>query len=637
MKYKDFVLDQFQEDAIHAIEHNHSVVVSAATGTGKTLTADYIIDKSIKDQKRVIYTAPIKALSNQKYRDFIHTYGEDKIGILTGDVVINENAPILIMTTEIYRNMLLEGSMIEHLSYVIFDEIHYMNDPERGTVWEESIIFSPPSVRFLCLSATIPNAHTFASWIKEIKGHEVEVVTNPKRAVPLKHLFFTNEDGICEPKKLRQIIEMELSAERMEFGRKKKGKFSFKDHKGPNQILLVRNLIEKDHLPCIFFSFSRSLCRSYAIHSENKFDFTSPKEKGEIGSIFRSIIPNEIRHMKSMQEIRRLVNKGIGIHHAGLLPKAKELVEVLFGKGLIKVLYATETFAVGINMPARSVVFNSLRKFDGRTFRNLYTKEYFQIAGRAGRRGIDHEGFVYAMIDKKLDDIYKIIRITEGDSEPILSQFSISVNMVLNMMDLYSDDKIEEILRQNFGYFVKKREDSRQIRINRSFNNVVRKLEKLNYIQNRTLTAKGKIAARIYSNELLITELIFTGAFNNLNEIEINVLIGSIVYEGRRQDRFKARNNFKPVDVDMNNPVIQKELNISSMKKIDWVVRLWCHGETLDKTLEKSNWQEGDIIRFFRQIIDRLQQIKNADPQFKEKMNQCIDLIDKDVVKVDFS
>jgi superfamily II RNA helicase len=636
MKYKNFTLDKFQEDAIHAIENNHSVVVSAATGTGKTLTADYIIDKAIKENKRVIYTAPIKALSNQKFRDFKEQYGEDKIGILTGDLVINDKAPILIMTTEIYRNMLLEHSIMPDLAYVIFDEIHYMNDPERGTVWEESIIFSPKSIRFLCLSATIPNADKFASWISHIKEHEVVVVSNHKRAVPLKHEFFTDEEGIIDPQKLKKIMQMEKDARNLE-RRQRKGRKPFVKPMMPDQIALVKQLKKLDYLPNIFFSFSRKLCRDYAVQCEKKLDFTTTQEKTEIGSIFRNIVPSQFRHLKSIQNIRRLTSKGIGIHNAAMLPHAKEYVEVLFAKGLIKVLYATETFAVGINMPARSVCFSSLRKYDGRTFRNIHTKEYYQMAGRAGRRGLDKEGYVFAMIDKAKDDIYKIIELTRGDSEPIISQFSISPNMVLNLVDKYPKDQIEGLLKQNFGYFIKKTENDKQVRIMRSYNNVYRKLKKLNFIDEEdNLTGKGKFASHIYADEILITELLFSGAFNNLSEVEINVLIGTIVYEPRRSDKFKSRKNYKPVKVDMSNKIIQKELNIEDMKNIDWIVRLWSSGADLDSIMEKTSWEEGDIIRFFRQIIDRLGQVRQAESVLTDKLSDCIKLIDRDVVSVLF-
>jgi len=210
IKFHNFDLDKFQIEAIHAIEQNRSVVVSAATGTGKTLIADYVIDKFLKQGKNVIYTAPIKALSNQKYRDFKNQYGEDKVGILTGDITINPRAELKIMTTEIYRNMLLSRDPdTDNIAYVIFDEIHYLGDIERGTVWEESIIFSKPKTRFLCLSATIPNARQFANWVEFIKKHTVDVVIEKKRAVPLKHLFYDDEKGFATLKEIEDYKQLD--------------------------------------------------------------------------------------------------------------------------------------------------------------------------------------------------------------------------------------------------------------------------------------------------------------------------------------------------------------------------------------------------------------------------------------------
>src|SRR3989338_2692468 len=205
MKFKDFTLDKFQEDAIEAIEKNNSVVVSAPTGSGKTLIADYIIDKHRNDQKRIIYTAPIKALSNQKYKDFSEEYGADKVGLMTGDIVINPQAKVLIMTTEIYRNMVIsKDSDIKNIAYVIFDEIHYINDIERGYVWEESIIYSEETVRFLCLSATIPNADEFSRWIQAIKNHDVKTITATKRNVPLEESFYDVELGLTTLEKIKE-------------------------------------------------------------------------------------------------------------------------------------------------------------------------------------------------------------------------------------------------------------------------------------------------------------------------------------------------------------------------------------------------------------------------------------------------
>ncbi|MBD3259713.1 DEAD/DEAH box helicase [Candidatus Woesearchaeota archaeon] len=639
MKYKEFTLDPFQEDAIHSIEKNHSVVVSAATGTGKTLIADYIIDKSIKEKKRVIYTAPIKALSNQKYRDFIHEYGKDKIGILTGDVVINDRAPVLIMTTEVYRNMLLEHSIVPDLSYVIFDEVHFMNDPERGTVWEESIIFSPKTVRFLCLSATIPNAAVFSQWIRDIKGHEVDVVTCDKRAVPLQHFLFDNEAGVTTARELKRMAEMEENYRMLQARKRKVKKRSLRPKPNPpNHLYLVEYLQENDMLPTIFFTFSRKQCWENGLECAKEFDFTSDQEKAEIIEEYNAIIPAKFRSMRSMQNLRSMLVRGIATHNAGILPMAKELVEILFSRGLISVLYATETFAVGINMPARSVCLQSLRKFDGRTFRYLYSKEYYQIAGRAGRRGIDKQGFVFAMVDKGYDDIPKIISITTKDVEPIVSQFSLSPNMVLNLVDNYDDYKIEEILKQNFGYYMLRKKRKRQVRIMASFNNLKRKLTKNDYIDKRTnrLTAKGRFAARLYADELLLGELLFNGTFNRLSETDINVLLGAIVYEPRRADKFYTKIKHPKVKVDMSNKLIRKRLKEKHLALVDDLVRSWSEGCEFKKLLSKSNLAEGDIIRFFRQIIDRLGQIMKAESSLTDKLKNSAKKIDRDVVAVEF-
>ncbi|MBR9702956.1 DEAD/DEAH box helicase, partial [Candidatus Woesearchaeota archaeon] len=239
MEFKGFTLDDFQEEAVKAIEDNQSVVVSAATGTGKTLIADYVIHKHIHDAK-IIYTAPIKALSNQKYKDFKTDYGAEKVGIMTGDVVHNPTAPILVMTTEIYRNMLLsKDQLVNDVSYVIFDEIHYMNDPERGTVWEESVIFSPKHIRFLCLSATIPNADEFARWIQTIKEHTVAVVHHAERAVPLTHMVFEEQHGLMTAKDLKELTDIPdiNKARGGRRGRRERGRNKFSKPASPGEVI----------------------------------------------------------------------------------------------------------------------------------------------------------------------------------------------------------------------------------------------------------------------------------------------------------------------------------------------------------------------------------------------------------------
>ena len=415
MKFKSFTLDKFQEDAIRAIENNHSVVVSAPTGSGKTLIADYIIEKHKNDDKRIIYTAPIKALSNQKYKDFSKEYGENKIGLMTGDIVINPSAKILIMTTEIYRNMSIsKDEGIKNIAYVIFDEIHYINDRERGYVWEESIIYSKESVRFLCLSATIPNAAEFSRWISAIKKHQVDTVVATRRNVPLEHAFFDYELGITTLEKIKAAKSIP-----QERRRRGKGRMFFRTPK-PNHIELIEDL--KGKLPCLFFSFSRRDCQQKAkdLARANLF-----KKNNQLRIMFNKKLeeaPPEVSKLSSTKILQETISQGIAFHHAGLLPVIKEAIEGMFGEGLIKVLYTTETFAVGINMPAKTVCFNSLRKYDGIDFRNLNTKEYFQIAGRAGRRGIDKIGHVVSMIYRPAFRYNEVKQISSKDVEPIESQ-----------------------------------------------------------------------------------------------------------------------------------------------------------------------------------------------------------------------
>ncbi|MBT3464820.1 DEAD/DEAH box helicase, partial [archaeon] len=288
MKFKQFTLDPFQEAAVESIDNQNSVVVSAATGTGKTLIADYAIDKLLKKGRRVIYTAPIKALSNQKYRDFKEEYGEENIGLVTGDVTINPKGNVLIMTTEIYRNMLLaKDTIIDFVDYVIFDEIHFINDIERGIIWEESIIFSPNRIRFLCLSATIPNAEEFAEWIESIKEHKVDVVRYEKRAVPLKHHVYDTIMGVTD---IEKVIQTENYPDYDHFFKSKKKKRRQKKAQVnlPQHYNLIKDI--QKNLPAIFFVFSRKETEKKAEEASKKFNFLTDKERREISELANELI-----------------------------------------------------------------------------------------------------------------------------------------------------------------------------------------------------------------------------------------------------------------------------------------------------------------------------------------------------------
>ena len=630
MRYKNFLLDPFQEEAIQSIEKNHSVVVSGPTGSGKTLIADYIINKEIKKGTKVIYTAPIKALSNQKYRDFCEEYGKEKIGLLTGDIVKNPTAPILIMTTEIYRNMALsKDPIMDTISYVIFDEIHYINDIERGYVWEESIIFSKPKIRFICLSATIPNAKEFAEWIEAIKKHRVDVITNSKRTVPLEKKFFDSELGITSLKEINDVAD--IPDYNYVMGKRR---FRRPRLKAPSNVELIKEI--KDKLPCLFFNFSRKKCQENAYQLMKAGIF---RVNPEIRTFVRNKLESsskEIKQLESSKLLLRTLPYGIAFHHAGLIPIIKEIIEELFGKGLINVLYTTETFAVGINMPAKSVCFESLRKFDGINFRFLNSKEYFQIAGRAGRRGIDKEGFVYAMIGRRDFDYNLIKKITDIDKDPIRSQFKLSVNTVLNLIKNHEENEINQILKNNFFTFQKYGKDYAKIKRNMfayRFEKIKKRLEKLNYVKENKLTAKGEFSSRIYADEILIGEIFATDFYFNLNEYQILMILAGICYESREKTEFYKEypsdflNQLK--NALRNNSYTTKEPRFKDLDALTSLIHPCYHNKSIFDIMENTNLLEGDLIRFFRQILDRINQIKKAteDERLRQMLRSCRDLI----------
>ena len=452
VEYRGLKLDPFQQEAIRHLEAGRSVLVSAPTGVGKTLVADYLIERMYNEKSRVIYTAPIKALSNQKFKEFKRLLGEENVGIITGDVVINSSAQILIMTTEIFRNMLhLSPHALDGVSHVIFDEIHFISDEDRGTVWEESIIFMPEQMRLLGLSATIPNAGELACWMREIKGHDVAVVRHFKRVVPLRHFVYEKSRGACTLKEMRQYkAERDREIEEAEALAAGAGP----RYQTTTHVDLVNYLTEEQKLPCLYFVFSRRQCEEKAEELARTANYLSFAERKEVLSFFDERIEGmNIESMPSVKKMRRILGRGIAYHHAGLLPVLKEIVEDLFERRMVQVLYATETFAVGINFPVKTVCFDGVRKFNGVDFAPMSAQEYFQMAGRAGRRGIDPEGYVYILVDLNYFRPEEYPSTDERSVEPLVSRFTISYNTVVNLIATRSPEEIRKVLKQNFASY----------------------------------------------------------------------------------------------------------------------------------------------------------------------------------------
>ena len=473
-KVYPFELDPFQQRAIEYVEKGESVLVAAHTSAGKTVVAEYAIAVSLRDQSRVIYTSPIKALSNQKFRDLQSEFGDDNVGLMTGDITINPTAPCLVMTTEILRSMLYRGSeVMREVAWVIYDEVHYMRDADRGVVWEESIILLPHKVRFVFLSATIPNARQFVQWIAKIHTQPCHVVYTNYRPTPLQHYIFpAKSDGlhlvVDEKGKFREsnfqkamsTLQNQSSTDEStsaSSGNKRKrggGGSAGKQNQVSDLYKIVKLIMQRNLHPVIIFSFSKKDCEKYAIQLNGE-DFNSDSvEKDLITQVYNNALESlsaDDRTLPQVEALLPLLKKGIGIHHGGLLPILKEIVEILFSEGLVKVLFATETFAIGINMPAKTVVFTNTRKWDGTDFRWVSSGEYIQMSGRAGRRGKDDRGIVIQMMDEKMEpSVCK--SILYGDPDPLNSSYKISYNMLLNMMRVEDVDP-EYLLRASFHQF----------------------------------------------------------------------------------------------------------------------------------------------------------------------------------------
>lgn len=461
-----FTLDPFQSEAIKCLDNGESVMVSAHTSAGKTVVALYAIAMSLQNKQRVIYTSPIKALSNQKYREFKEEFSD--VGLMTGDVTIDPNASCLVMTTEIWRSMQYKGSEItREVAWVIFDEVHYMRDRERGVVWEESIVMAPKNSRFVFLSATVPNAKEFADWVAKVHQQPCHIVYTDYRPTPLQHYIFpaggsglylvVDEKGKFREdsfhKALNALVPAGEGEKKRENGKRHKGLVAGKLGEESDIFKMVKMIIQRQYDPVIIFSFSKRECEFLAMQMA-KLDLTEDDEKVNIETIFWSamdMLSDDDKKLPQVSNILPLLKRGIGVHHSGLLPILKEVIEILFQEGLIKCLFATETFSIGLNMPAKTVVFTNVRKFDGDKFRWISSGEYIQMSGRAGRRGIDERGICILMVDDKMEPSTAKMML-KGSADSLNSAFHLSYNMLLNQIRC-EDGNPENLLRNSFYQF----------------------------------------------------------------------------------------------------------------------------------------------------------------------------------------
>ncbi|MDP9184660.1 MAG: DEAD/DEAH box helicase [Actinomycetota bacterium] len=461
----DFALDPFQTDAIDALQRGRSVLVAAPTGSGKTVVAEFAIDRALGEGRKCFYTTPLKALSNQKYGDLVATYGAERVGLLTGDNTINGEAGVVVMTTEVLRNMLYERSdTLAGLQSVVMDEVHYLQDPYRGAVWEEVLIHLPASVAVVCLSATISNAEEFGEWIRTLRG-ATHVVIEEQRPVPLEHHYLmgrqlhpmhVERSGVLVPNP--HIVALDREEVRMRstgrrHGRPRPGGRGYV----PRREDVVEVLADAGMLPAIYFVFSRAGCdRSVRWLAESGLRLTDRREAAEIRERTEARaawIDDADLLALGFPEFLEAAVSGIAAHHAGMLPVFKETVEELFEAGLIKVVFATETLSLGINMPAKTVVIEDLWKFQGERHELVTPGEYTQLTGRAGRRGIDALGHAVVVYQRQVP-FERVAGLAATRTYDLTSSFRPSYNMAVNLVRNYTPEQAHQMLNSSFAQFL---------------------------------------------------------------------------------------------------------------------------------------------------------------------------------------
>jgi len=735
-----FPLDAFQQEAITHLAQDRSVLVAAPTGTGKTLVAEYAIWRAQQCQQRVIYTTPLKALSNQKYRDLRALYGFDAVGLVTGDIVENSTASIVVMTTEVYRNMLLEEggdrfargekvipSSMADVSYVIFDELHYLSDISRGPVWEEAIICSPPDVRLVGLSATVSNAQDLADWISRVH-RPISLVVHEERAVPLEHYYFLDnklhlvedaegnrverfpnvggearmarlagrnrtytfgddeddegrwdEDNEESNKKKRRAARAanaagEDSTSTISRAKEDQGSDSQRqvERRTPEASEILTALRDADLLPCLYFLPGRKVVEEAAM-SASLHLFTTPEEqeliKEEVG-VWLEQLPKEDRNLQQVHDLAQILPRGLAFHHAGLLPGLKVLVETLFARGHLRAVFATDTLALGINMPARAVVVGSLSKFDGQEMRLLTPNEYRQLTGRAGRRGMDVQGAAVIPYSPWEPFEESFQRIT-AELLPVTSSFVIRYNSVLNLWHPGDVSYLRRIcassLREYQRYVLwERRESARLEKLEQRYQKGKKKgkkkgvsseaaalamekrrkqigayplsragaaeldgtifaLRALGSIdEHDELTLRGRLLRSMFHPAgILIVEMLLQGVLDGLSAAELAEVCSWFTFDSDRRLNNHGILNTRLTQVRRElRRVVQHVHDIEQRARISFtpdivpefhsVALSWSRGMSLSGLLRRIDLAEGDILMVLNQTIDLLQQAQSA-------------------------
>ncbi len=689
-----YALDDFQVDAIQALANGHSVLVAAPTGTGKTVVGEFGIFMAHQSGLRAFYTTPIKALSNQKYRDFRARWGDEQVGLLTGDVVVNRDAPVLVMTTEVLRNMLVTGSSIDDVGAIVFDEVHYMGDPERGTAWEESILLAPRHVPLVCLSATVPNASEVAEWLREAHG-DLTCVFHDERAVPLEHRYWL-PDTDPEKHDFRVLTVMDAEdklmasaarlrsvggelAGRVRWGGATSQGFRGEDRavgadKAPRELpapwRVVRYLEGEQLTPAIYFLFSRRATEEAA---SSCLALRAVPHAAELVAEAKGRLADLSPEDRGLRQVAMLLGqflpRGVAVHHAGLLPQVKLLVEEMFQAGKLRAVFATDTLALGINMPARTVVIGEMLKFDGQARRLLTPNEYRQMTGRAGRRGIDERG-VSLLIYSPWVTFQQTARVLGSELLPLESAFRPTYSTAMNLWlrpedeerlaDLYArslrrfqhDRTLKELTERKQGledelerlkpraasrsdiadmaaelrrvdYELRTARRTATVEARRTVEGLARVLERYDYLRDGRPTTRAPYLRSLFdTNALTLSELLTNRQLEGLEAPEVAEAVSWFAVDRDSPMRglplTRRLYRLREILDALHGAVLHEEerhgLQMSRPLPVDFhgVALAWSEGHDLASIGQRARMQEGDVVGALQKTLDLIGQLRGA-------------------------
>ncbi len=656
-KKRPFVADSYQLKAVSAIERG-DCLVTAPTGSGKTWIAVQVIDKIFKGGGKAWYASPLKALSNSKYEEFSRIFGPENLGILTGDRKENADAPIVVGTTEILRNQLYDAMHLgETLSadLVVLDEAHYLGDEDRGVVWEEIMIYLPSRIPILMLSATIGNAGQIANWLSAMRGRKCIVVEEKKRPVPLFPLFLHPSGTLYPLLSQESDTKKKLSRKAAAHAYSKRPPLLAPPHRLPpfGQILSI--LKKYNLLPAIFFLKSRAdcndaleLCRENVIADEDRLEI--------LGRRIRELTENS-PHILSHKHLEELETLALGAHHSGQLPNWKLLLETLMTEGLLDAVFATSTVAAGVNFPARTVVFLNSDRFNGREFAPLTPTEFHQMTGRAGRRGMDHIGFLLA-VPGKFMDLPMVAELINSQPSPIFSQIKTTFSMVLNLLLSHRPEEIDDLLEKSFASYLivrekkkkasKRRFDQDKSHLREEFHDHLDFLIETGYVrEDGGLTEDGQWASQLRIDQpLLIAEGFKLGLFPQDDPAMLAAMVTLFVNEREADDRFKKDElpenfvaNFFKVKTGLL-PFAQLMFDRGFPPRPLFMrpaltILKWAEGIQWETAASISETAEGDLAMLILRTADNLRHIrslKDVFPRAADSAGKAIELILRDPV-----